>query len=120
MAGNTGSKVCVDPLHQRPDGAEVGREGDDLAPAPFDDLADLIIRGDVRSAETVNRLFRIADDEERSIDRPALAPIGLRLPLGRQQQHDLGLDRIGVLELIHQQVREPFAEVLSDLRLVAQ
>lgn len=47
-------------------------------------------------------------------------PVGLFRIIRRQKQHHLGLDGIGVLEFVDQQVRETIAEVFANLGLVAE
>ena len=69
-------------------------------------LADFAIRLHVGTAETVDRLLRIADDEELARDGMDLAPVGLSAIVRREQQEDLRLERIGVLEFVHEQAGE--------------
>ena len=55
---------------------------------------------DVRAPEAINRLLRIADDEELAGDGSDVLPARLVRIVSRQQQQQLGLQRIGVLELV--------------------
>ena len=68
MDGRLGRKHLaerpVDPFHEWANGAEVGGKGDSPATASLDDLADLVVGSDVRTAETVDRLLRVANDEK--------------------------------------------------------
>ena len=69
--------------------------------------ADAPVGADVGAAEPVDRLLRIADDEQLAGHGRDVA--SSRSPsriVGRQQQQDLGLDRIGVLELVDEDPRE--------------
>ena len=70
--------ICVRPAGERP-------------------ALDLVVDRDVRAAEAVDRLLRIADDDEPARARDAPSP-----STSRQQQRELGLDRVGVLELVDQ------------------
>ena len=73
---------------------------------------DVAVDADVGAAEAVDRLLRVADDEEAS-RRPGVHGAPVRWPVASavaEQQEDLGLQRIGVLELVHEDVREPLLE----------
>ena len=61
--------------------------------------ADVPIRADVGAAEPIDRLLRIADDEELAAD-----------VVGEEQQN-LRLNRIGVLEFVDEDMRELLLEV---------
>ena len=65
---------------------------------------------DVGAAEAVDRLLRIADDEEAAGDGRDRAPVGCGGIVGGEQQQDLGLQRVGVLELVDEDVREALLE----------
>src|SRR5262249_19899601 len=62
-------------------------------------VANAPVRGDVGSAEAVNRLLRIADDEELAAD------------VAGEELQDFGLNRIGVLELVDEDARELLLQV---------
>ena len=86
-----------------------------FAPAATEPLAHLAIDADVGAAEPVDRLLGVADDEEAAGDgddarasRPASGSAD-----GEQQQ-DLRLQRIGVLELVDEDVREARLEPAAD------
>ena len=96
--------VAEDPVDPRDDGvgrAEVRREhlalGVELAGRGE-------VHGDVRPTEAVDRLLRVADDEEASGHRPQPGDVvgGLVGREGGEADGDLQLDRIGVLELVEQ------------------
>ena len=57
-------------------------------------------------AEPVDGLLRIADDEELAGNRRHVLPTLSPRIVGRQQQQDLGLNGIGVLELVDENPRE--------------
>ena len=78
-------------------------------------VADLLIRLDVGAPEPVNRLLRIADDEQFARMRRDPAPIGFGGIVGRQQHQDLGLQRIAVLELVDEDPREAGLKRAADL-----
>ena len=92
----------VDPIDHRRRRAEVGaqqcRLGADL-------LGGAEVLGDVGAPEPVDRLLRIADDEQPARVAAELSPVGV---VGRvvgecrEPHRDLELDRVGVLELVEQ------------------
>ena len=65
-----------------------------------------LIGPDVGAPEAVDRLLRIADDEQLAGHGRDAPPVALGRIVGGQQQQDLGLQRIGVLELVDEQMRE--------------
>ena len=82
-------------------------------------LAHFPVDRDVGASEAVDRLLGIADEEEAAGRRPCLAPVGLGRIVGGEQQQDLGLQRIGVLELIDEHPLEAALKAGADLRVVA-
>ena len=82
-------------------------------------IADLAIDADVGAAEAVDRLLRIADDEQLARPRPGASPVRLGVVVGGEQQQDLGLQRIGVLELVDEDVLEARLEAPADAGVVA-
>ena len=83
-------------------GAEVGGEGEHFPAARLDEALHLLVDRDVGAAEAVDRLLRVADDEELARRQAAAAPVGRGLRPGRsaRRNSDLGLQRVGVLELV--------------------
>ena len=79
----------------------------DDAPARGDERAAKAHVGrDVGAAEPVDGLLRVAHDEERSALGFEARHVLLVEVVARQVQEDLGLQRVGVLELVHEKVRE--------------
>ena len=62
--------------------------------------ADAAEQARIGAAEAVDGLLRIAHHEQLARRRHGLAPVALRRIGGRQQQQDLGLQRIGILKLV--------------------
>src|SRR5204862_4031099 len=60
----------------------------------------------VRTTKPVNRLFRIADDKQLAGNRSDAVPVALGGTVGAQQEQEFGLERIGVLKLVDEDVRE--------------
>ncbi len=85
----------------------------------LDPAAHLAIDRDVGAAEPVDRLLGIADDEEAAGQRLRLAPVGLARIVGGEEQEDLGLQRIGVLELVDEDALEAALEALAHPPVVA-
>ena len=71
--------------------------------------ADLRVGVDVGAPEAVDRLLRVAHNEQSAGRRGGVRPV-VGVVLGGEQQHDLGLQRVGVLELVDQDVRVALAE----------
>src|SRR5688572_31689448 len=80
--------------------------------------ADITVGLHVGAPEPVDRLLRVADDEQLAGDRADVPPPGLARIAGRQEQQQLGLQRIRVLELVHEDPLEALLEVLPDLTVV--
>src|SRR5215510_4337706 len=76
-------------------------------------LFDLFIQRDVRTTKPINRLLGIADDKELAWNRPHSPPVFFIRLVGRQQHQQFGLQRIGVLKLIDEDVCESLLEVRS-------
>ena len=85
----------------------------------FELLRHLAVDPDVGATEPVDRLFRIANQEQASRDWPDTPPVRLGLVVGREQQQDLGLQRVGVLELVDEDVGEALLEASPDHRVAA-
>src|SRR5689334_6104459 len=72
----------------------------------------------ISTPEAIDRLFRIADDEQlAALGHDVLPPrfVGIR---GGQQQQQLRLQRIGVLEFVHEDASKAFLEVAPDVPIV--
>ena len=84
--------------------------------------ADLVVDGDVGAAKAVDRLLRVADHGEPPGRRRELAPVlvGRDRLIAGEQQGELGLDRVGVLELVDQHDLVAAAEVVARGLVVAQ
>jgi hypothetical protein len=67
----------------------------------------LLVGTDIGAAEAIDRLLRIADDEELAGDRPCLLPAIRGGIIGSKQEQDLNLQRIGVLGLVEKEMGEP-------------
>ena len=95
---------AVDPVDDGVGRAEVGRQrGSRSAPML---AGGGEVRGDVGPPEAVDRLLRVADDEQPAGQRPQrrrCRAAGWPSGVGGQADGDLELDRVGVLELVEQQ-----------------
>jgi hypothetical protein len=116
------------PLHQRLEGgvdgglerrrrAEARREMQQRravrGPLREQAILHLLVDGDVRAPEAVDRLLRVADREELAGARARTAPVGLGRVVGREQQQDLDLEGIRVLELVHEEMGRALPELAS-------
>ncbi len=68
----------------------------------------------VRAPEPIDRLLRIADDEELAGDGNDLLPARLGRIIGGEQQQQLGLQWIGVLELVDEEPPEATLEMTRE------
>ena len=106
--GNLPLKTLVGPVAQLGHGPEVGRERDDAGAAFGEARAHAVVDVDVGAREAVDGLFGVADDKERAgvrrSDGPRVRGFGSKGPWIRafQERHDLGLDGVRVLELVHE------------------
>ena len=84
--------------------AEIAGQRDVLSPGVDHPLAELPVHLDVGAAEAVDRLLRIPDDEKAPRDR-----------VGRDRTKNPRLQRIRILELVHEDVAEPLPQPPRDL-----
>src|SRR5665647_3391690 len=104
-----GGEHVVDPPDRSRRGAEVLADGGDHAGAirlAVHQPLHLVVEGDVGAPEAVDGLLGIADHEELARLEDHVAPVGGQRLAFAEQEDDLGLQRIGVLELVDQQVPE--------------
>jgi hypothetical protein len=77
------------------------------------------VGGDVGSAEPVDRLFRVADEEQRPVRYGVFGPlVGTRGGAAGDADGQVDLDRVGVLELVEQDPPVALAQRLADRRAV--
>lgn len=112
-------KNLVDPGHDSRDSAKVLGNGEHVPTGEQTSLR-LFIYLDVRPAEPVYGLLRISDDQKLPRSRQSLVPPGRPGLTFGQEEDDLGLEGVGILELVHQEVAEPALEVGANLGVVAQ
>jgi hypothetical protein len=77
------------------------------------------INPDIGAAETINRLLRVADQKELARNGSSFTPVRRRRIIGTQQQQDLSLQRIGILELIHENALETRLKGGAHFRVIA-
>ena len=99
-----GKRGVHEPLNRR-HAAIAGRELQDAAAVLLELCPDLPVRVDIGAAEPVDRLLRVAHDEELARDGPRRSAGARARIVGREKQQDLGLNRVGVLELVNE---DPF------------
>ena len=76
---------------------------------------------DVGPAKPVDRLFGVAHDEQASGNqRSGVRILHVSLGAGGEKEHDLVLERIGVLELIHQDRPGPLGFGPPNLGMITQ
>src|SRR4029077_20918728 len=85
-------------------GAEADGEMHHRRPGADELALDALVQPDVGTPEAIDRLLRIAHQEELAGYGSDAAPV----PLGRivcgEQEQQLGLERIGVLELVDEEM----------------
>ena len=94
-------------------GTEAGGELHERSARVDDPSLHLLVEGDVGAAEAVDRLLRVADDEELPGHRARAPPVVHHRIVGREQHQDLRLERIRVLELVDEEVREAPLELAA-------
>ncbi len=108
-----GPEDGVDPGHGGRSRAEVLRQALEPSRTPrlaFDDPLHLVVERDVGATKTVDGLLGIADDEQLAGRERHLVP-GLRHGLTlAQKKGDLGLQGIGVLELVYEDEAKAFLQ----------
>ena len=118
-----GPDHVVDPGDHRRSRAEVLLDGQHPASPgrlAIDQVLDLVVHGDVGATEAVDRLLGIAHHEELARSQDHVAPVrGQRLLLA-EVEHDLCLQRVGVLELVDQEVAEPALQEAPRLEVLVQ
>ncbi len=99
----------VDPAQDRRRRAEVLADGLDASASARlrpHQVLDLVVHGDVSPAEAVDGLLGVAHHEELAgLEHDPPPRVGLR-PALAEEEDDLRLERIGVLELVDQEIAE--------------
>ena len=109
----------VDRRLNRRRAAKARRQVHELAPLFYQAPLGRLVERDVGAPEPVDGLLRITDDEELSSYRAGPAEVPLERVVRRQQQQNLGLQRVGVLELVDEEVGEATLELAPHAVVVA-
>ena len=72
---------------------------------------------DIRTPESINRLLRIADDEQLAGNGRDVLPPSLVRIVSSEKKQQLGLQGIGVLELVDEDSAEATLEVRANFRV---
>ena len=120
VAGHDRTERVVHARLDPGDAAEAGIEVQGLRAERGQPVADFAVDADVRAAEAVDRLLRIADEKQRAGPGTRAPPVRLVVVVGREQQEDLRLERIGVLELVDEDPLEARLKSAAHLRVVAR
>ena len=99
-------------------GAEVGAQSSGVG---ADLLGGTQVLADVGATESVDRLFRIAHDEQPPGEGSEVAPVGVLMWIVRwrgETNGDLQLNGVGVLELVEQHPLVPPVQCAADLDVV--
>src|SRR5262245_26750373 len=105
-----GERRVDEPLHRWQRAEARGQLDHGRAPLA-QEVLDLLVDADVRAAEAVDRLLRIADHEELAGGRRHVAPPRRGRIIAGEQQEDLRLERVGILELVDEDVAEAALEL---------
>ena len=117
----------VDPGNYRPVRAKILDEAQGITPGGFHAFPELIHLLDVRAAEAIYRLLGVTDHEQLALFRSYVEPGigawsgGLTVGNGLGEEHgDLSLKRVGVLNLVDEEVGVAFPEVVTNFQVVAE
>ena len=115
-------EALVDEGEDRGAGAEIGGDRQEaVGILGAKGVARLHVGADIGAAEAIDRLLGIADQEERARPDPEPGPVVIAIDrLAAQPPEDFGLQRIGVLELIDEDMREALSQRAPDIVMVAQ
>ncbi len=94
--------------------AVAGGQLQDAPAARRELIADVPVGAHVGAAKPVDRLLRVADDEELARYRAHGWRIGGERVVGREEQHDVRLHRVGILKFVHEDPREFLLQVVPD------
>ena len=109
----------IDEGLQRWEAAEACVEVEEFRAGCEQSLFHLLVDSDVRTAEAVDRLLGIADQEQLSRNGTDIAPVGLARIIGGEQQEDLGLEWIGILELVDEEVGKALLQLGANAAVVS-
>ncbi len=121
LNGHRIAEERVDPREDRLDRAEVGGE-----PGPrvvrTEPVAGSKEQFDVGASEPVDRLFRVADEEQAAVANRELGPRRRRVALHRRRDQDreLDLNGVGVLELVEEDVGVALVQAIARVAARAQ
>ncbi len=101
----------IDEGLQTREAAEARGEVEEFGACCQQSVLHFLIDGHVGTAEAVDRLLGITDEEQLSWNATDIAPISLARIIGSEQQEDLGLERVGVLELVDEEMGEALLQL---------
>ena len=104
----------VHPVEQDAAGTAVERENGEQSTTPLDRLSRLRVDRHVGSPEAVDRLLGVADKKQAPRFR------GSAVPVGREGQRDLNLERVGVLELVDEHYLVPGTQASRGFTIALQ
>ena len=117
----------VDPGNYRPVRAKILDEAQGITPGGFHAFPELIHLLDIRAAEAIYRLLGVTDHEQLALFRSYVEPGigawsgGLTVRNGLGEEHgDLSLKRVGVLDLVDEEMGETFLEIVTNFQVVAE
>ena len=114
-----GRESAVDERLNRRRGAKACGEVKQFGTRTKEPLLYLLVERHVRAAETIDGLLGISDEEQLARHWTGCAPIRHARIVCREQEQDLGLDGIGVLKFVDEEMREPILELPSYAIIVA-
>ena len=100
-------------------GAEADREMYHRRPGADELALDALVQPDVGAPEAIDRLLRIAHQEELAGYGSDAAPVPFGRIAGGEQEQQLGLERIGVLELVDEEMAPARLQAAAHARVVA-
>ena len=112
--GERALEAFIDEVEDRRTGPEIGRDFEDASRILLAErLSRPDVGGNIGATEPIDRLLRIADQKQCAGANAKRPPVGIgggALRLAAEPPEDLGLYRIGILELLDEDVGEPSAD----------
>src|SRR5262249_46615841 len=99
---------------------EARRQVDEPRALGEEPLLQVLVERNVCAAESIDRLLGITDEEKFARNGTGDLPIRFGRIVRREQKEDLRLKRVGVLELVDEEMRDALLKLVTDRSVVQQ